>query len=185
VEFENVLDLDSNLGFKFKFAKKKIWKAFLFSLSGPKSISTRALLAARSSSLYFFCFYFHAGPVSSRLLARYRPNPLIIFFLRSSSRHYRPRLELPRRALLTAGSSPAPPPLHWNGVADWSSPLLFCFSPLSTLITNAPQAFKVDNRWRPPVRLSHRLVGDIWVNPWAEQAGPRELGVKHRDQRLA
>jgi hypothetical protein len=86
-------------GFKFKFAEKKIQKAFLFSLSGPKSISTRVPLAAQSGSLYFFCFYFRAGLVSFGLSACYRPSPLIVFFLQSSSHRRRPKLEVPRRAL--------------------------------------------------------------------------------------
>jgi hypothetical protein len=88
-------------GFKFQFAEKKIWKAFLFSLSGPKSISAHIPLAAQFGSLYF-C----AGPVSFGLSARYRLNPLIIFFLRS---YHHPRLEPPRHMLWVAGSPPASP----------------------------------------------------------------------------
>jgi hypothetical protein len=61
-------------GLKFNFAEKKFWKAFLFSLSGTNSILARVPLVAQFGSLYFFCFYFCTGPVSSGSSARYQPS---------------------------------------------------------------------------------------------------------------
>jgi hypothetical protein len=60
-EFENVFDLNSNLGFNFKICWKEILKAFLFISAQPNQFSPLALEA----HLFFylsFCFCFSSRP---------------------------------------------------------------------------------------------------------------------------
>jgi hypothetical protein len=60
-EFENVFDLDLNLGFKFKSAAKIFQKHFSFSLGSPKSFSAHNSLQP-THFIFIFLDFIHRWP---------------------------------------------------------------------------------------------------------------------------